>query len=254
MAANPSADHTSTPTGHSVTPSFWLAYILPFVIFIALTSLEPKPPEPGAAAGLIPYSYYPAVYSLKIVCTLAAALWALPTLLTSFPPRIHWSSLIVGAVGTVIWVGITNLGLEPQILGALGWSSLGARSAYDPFAHLGGQTTAAYGFLAVRFLGLAVVVPVIEEVFLRGFLMRYVIHPNWWAVPFGTVNVAAIVAGTLFPVLSHPAELLAAAVWFSGITWWMVRTKNLWDCVTAHATTNLLLGIYVVCTGEWQFL
>ena len=32
------------------------------------------------------------------------------------------------------------------------------------------------------------------------------------------------------------------------------HTRNIWDCVVAHAVTNLLLGVYVVATGEWQFL
>jgi hypothetical protein len=53
-------------------------------------------------------------------------------------------------------------------------------------------------------------------------------------------------------MLMHPGELLAAGVWFSLVTLLMVRTKNIWDCVAAHAVTNLLLGIYVVTYGQWQ--
>ena len=44
----------------------------------------------------------------------------------------------------------------------------------------------------------------------------------------------------------QPGEFLAAAVWFGMVTWLMVRTRNIWDCVAAHAVTNVLLGIYVV--------
>ena len=32
----------------------------------------------------------------------------------------------------------------------------------------------------------------------------------------------------------------------------MVRTRNPWDCVLAHAATNLLLGICVVTWGLWE--
>lgn len=108
-----------------------------------------------------------------------------------------------------------------------------------------------YGFLLVRFFGLALLVPVIEEAFLRAFLMRFVMHDNWTEIPFGTVNRMALAAGILVPVLYHP-EKLAALVWFSLVTWLMVRTKNFWNCVVAHSVTNLLLGIYVVTTGSWQ--
>src|SRR5690606_41137358 len=100
------------------------------------------------------------------------------------------------------------------------------------------------------FLGLALLVPMIEESFLRAFLMRYVMHENWTEIPFGVVNRMAVAVGILLPVLYHP-EHLAALVWFSLVTWLMVRTKNYWDCVAAHATTNLLLGIYVVVAGAW---
>ncbi len=110
----------------------------------------------------------------------------------------------------------------------------------------------AYTFLAIRFLGLALVVPIIEEFFLRGFIMRFVVREDWWDVPFGHVTPLAAVLGTAVPMLMHPAELLAAFVWFSLVTWLMIRTKNIWDCVTAHAVTNLLLGIYVVTQHQWQ--
>jgi hypothetical protein len=48
--------------------------------------------------------------------------------------------------------------------------------------------------------------------------------------------------------------LLAALVWFSLVTLLMVRTRSMWDCVVAHAVTNLLLGIYVVYSGSWALM
>ena len=96
--------------------------------------------------------------------------------------------------------------------------------------------------------------PVIEEFFLRGFLMRFVVAPDWWNVRIGVVNRAAVVAGTVVPMLMHPGEVLAAAVWFSAVTWLMIRTRSLWCCVGAHAVTNLLLGIYVVASHNWWLM
>jgi hypothetical protein len=34
----------------------------------------------------------------------------------------------------------------------------------------------------------------------------------------------------------------------------MVKTRNIWDCVVAHAVTNLLLGVYVVHWGRWHLM
>jgi uncharacterized protein len=94
-------------------------------------------------------------------------------------------------------------------------------------------------------------VPLIEEFFLRGFLMRLVASGNWWRLPLNQINTAAIATGTLYGVLSHPAEMFAAAVWFSLVTWLMMKTGNIWDCVAAHAVTNLLLGVYVLWSHQW---
>jgi hypothetical protein len=77
---------------------------------------------------------------------------------------------------------------------------------------------------------------------------------EWTKVPIGQVNALAVVAGTLVPMATHPGELLAAALWFSLVTWLMVKTRNIWDCVVAHAVTNLLLGVYVLCSGQWYLL
>jgi len=204
----------------------------------------------------IPYSAYPLVYSLKIALVIAAMLFVLPGY-RQFPWRFSPLSIAVGVVGVVLWVGICHLQLEQKLLSKIGLGSLlglGQRSAFNPLVELAANPLQAYGFLAIRFLGLALIVPVIEEFFLRGFVMRLVIHENWPAVPFGTVNAAAIAAGTFVPMLMHPGELIAAGVWFSLVTLLMIRTRNIWDCVVAHGVTNLLLGVYVVTFNQWQLM
>ncbi|MCA9268743.1 MAG: CAAX prenyl protease-related protein, partial [Planctomycetales bacterium] len=154
-----------------------------------------------------------------------------------------------------LWIGLCEANLEARLLGEQlhGWLLGGApRAAYDPLTALAGRPLALAGFLAVRFFGLVVVVAVIEEFFLRGFLARFVVEGDWWNVPLGTASGAAAAAVVVYAGLSHPAELLAAAAWFSLGTWLLTRTKNIWDCVAMHATTNLLLGAYVLATGSWR--
>ena len=248
----------------------WLPFVLPFVVFMLIGTLEPKPdvaakPDSPVAAAVddgdascswLPYRYYPAVYTLKIVLTVAAVLFVLPGY-REFPLGLSPWAVALGVVGVVVWVGICRLDLEKALLEPLGlgsFVSMGQRSAFNPFEQFQGNLPAAWAFLAVRLFGLAVVVAVIEEFFLRAFVMRFVMDANWWEIPFGQVSLLAVVAGTAIPMLSHPAELLAAGVWFSMVTVLMVRTRNIWDCVVAHGVTNLLLGAYVVLSGEWHLL
>jgi CAAX prenyl protease-like protein len=238
----------------------WLVFLLPFLVFMLVQSLEPSPSEPGGKAiGLsIPYSAYPWVYAAKIALTVAAMIAVLPGY-GQFPFRLSGLAIVVGIVGGALWIGlfwIDSHYVQPalQRIG-LGWFvGTGQRSSFNPLEQLGAHSAWAWAFLAIRFFGLVAVVPVIEEFFLRGFVMRLPVEGDWWQVPFGKVNGLALVLGTAIPMLAHPAELLAAAVWFSMITWLMVRTRNIWDCVAAHALTNLILGIYVVWSGTWRLM
>ncbi len=236
----------------------WLPLILPLAVFMVAGSLEPTPTEPGGSGiGLsIPYSYYPLMYGVKLLLVAVAIVAVLPAY-ARFRGRVGWLAFVVGALGAVVWIGLCKLNLEQRLLVPLGLGDmlgLGQRSAFNPFEQFPGRAGAAWGFLAVRFFGLAILVPVIEEFFLRGFVMRYVMARNWWRVPFGEVDATAVVVGTVVPILLHPAELIAAAVWFTMVTWLMTRTRNIWDCVVAHAVTNFLLGVYVVASGDWWLM
>jgi CAAX protease family protein len=245
----------------------WQTFLLPFIVYMVLGSFEPSPPKPpltlpdGSTRPAVnqnwfglEYRQYPVVYTIKIALTIATMVFV-SSGYRQFPFRISWLAVVVGVVGVGVWIGICQLHLERRALEPFGLGKmlgLGDRPAFNPLSELADTPAWAYTFLGIRFLGLALVVPIIEEFFLRGFIMRWAVRDEWWAVPFGQVTLLAVVLGTAVPMLMHPGELVAAFVWFSLVTWLMVRTKNIWDCVAAHAVTNLLLGIYVVTQHQWQ--
>jgi uncharacterized protein len=254
----------------------WLIYCLPFLVYMLVGFFEPSGPSNGIFpkkpwiidANIVPYidyQVYPYIYTLKIALTCLAILWVWPGYL-QFPWK--WNkglSIAVGVIGAVLWVAI-NKGqmalhldskvLEEWYLGSL--TELGSRPGFNPLRQLSDQPSWAWTFLAIRFFGLVIVVPVIEEFFLRGFLMRYVIDiekgVDWWTLPFAMVTPLALLVGTAVPMLMHPQELVAAAVWFSMVTWLMVYTKNIWDCIVAHGVTNLLMGLWVLYSGDWWLM
>lgn len=236
-----------------------LVFLLPFVIYMLLGSLEAASPSSAESFGgsLVAYRHYPLVYTLKIVLTLGTILLVWPGY-KRFPIHASVWALVVGLAGIGVWVGLCMLRLEQRCLAPLGldWLlALGRRSAYDPFHQLAAVPAIwSWAFLAVRVFGLAVVVPVVEEFFLRGFLMPICVSAEWSKVPFGTVNRTAVLVAVVYGAATHPGELFAAIVWFTLITWLMVRTKNIWDCVVAHATTNGLLAVYVVLSGNWELM
>jgi CAAX prenyl protease-like protein len=262
MNANPQSDPAPAPSANpGASNSSWLgdypwaAFVLPLAAYMLVGMVEPTAEKPFELWGLsLDLSRYPLIYLAKLGLTMAMLALVWPAY-RQFPLRVSPLAPLVGVVGVVLWVALCKLQLESAILTPLGlgdWVDVGQRSAFNPLAHWPDAPALAYGFLAVRFWGLAVVVPLIEEFFLRGFVMRFVIANDWWKVPFGTLTPLAFAAGTVVPLLMHPpSEALAVAVWFTLVTALMFKTRNIWDCVVAHAVTNLLLGIYVVASGDW---
>jgi CAAX prenyl protease-like protein len=231
----------------------WLAYLLPMIVFMLSGQLEPG--KEGELPFGLRYEHFGWVYAARMALTTAAILFVWPVF-RELGGRVTPLSVIVGLVGGALWIWLCRQNWEQEALPAVGlqWLlDMEKRSAYDPITELGGATTAFYAFLAVRFFGLVVLVPLLEELFLRGFVMRLVIDPDWWKVPFGTITVAAVAAGTIVPVLTHPkSEFFAVVVFFSLVTALMAYTRSFWDCVIAHASANLMLGVYVVKSGDWQ--
>jgi CAAX prenyl protease-like protein len=235
----------------------WAPFVVPFVVYGLIGSFEPSnPPEPNLLGITVASEHYPLIYTVKLAATIAALVLFWPAYVAGagFAFRVAPLAIAVGLVGGVLWIALCYVPLVPVFspVGLGDWFDTSDRPGFNPFVELAGNPAWTYGFLAIRFIGLALVVPLMEELFLRAFLMRFVMHANWRQIPFGEVSGLAIAVGTLVPMLTHPpSELLAVAVWFSLVTWLMVRTRNFWDCVVAHAVTNLMLGIYLVAFKQW---
>jgi CAAX prenyl protease-like protein len=156
-----------------------------------------------------------------------------------------------GILGIALWIWLSGLGAEQYLMGFLpDWLRPEARAAYNPFQSLS-DPFVCWGFVAIRMVGLAVVVPVAEEVFWRGFLMRWIISSDWENRPIGQFTLGSFFWVVGLFTLAHP-EWLAAAVYCALLNGRLYWKRDLWNCVVAHGVSNLLLGIYVLSTGNWS--
>jgi hypothetical protein len=194
-------------------------------------------------------TWYPSTYTIVIAATAALMLIVSPGYFRA-PFRLSFLSVIVGVAGVVVWVGLCLL--DEKLLGLGASIAPHSRPAFNPLDELKDNPRWMYQFLAIRFAGLVLVVPVVEEFFLRGFLMRFIDDPDWDEIPLGESRMMGTLGATAYGVFVHMGEPLAAAVWFSMVTWMYLRTRSIWDCVVAHLITNLLLGIYILSTGHWS--
>lgn len=241
-------------------PSNPIPFVLPLIVYMAIayrypdvaSSMEGDIGEPDGSESSLGMTremwWYMALVGAQVVIISGLLIWFRRVYLDHFSFRISPLSVLVGVVGVMLWVGLCQLELEPRLLVMLGWDA--SRPEFNPFA-IDDQSILAL-FLALRFSLLVLIVPVVEELFLRGWLVRWIENPDWETVGLQGLSAKALLAASIYGVLTHPSEALAAFTWFGLVTWLMNRTGNLWDCIVAHAVTNLLLGIYVLKFEQWQ--
>jgi len=127
--------------------------------------------------------------------------------------------------------------------------SRGAGSGYDPF-----RAGANFGLVlaVVRVFGAVIVAPLVEELFWRSFLLRYLIAPQFESIPLGSFTTASFVATTVLFGLEH--RLFVAGM-VAGAAYALVlyRSRSLWTSVVAHGVTNLALAVHALVTQEWRW-
>lgn len=255
--------HTGTSLS-ALRQSATLAHVLPLAVFMAFTAL------PGLFQINNPelpwYRQAPEhwVYPLQTVLVAGLLLWFGTSGAGHYrfkPWRGLGLAVLLGAVGIALW--IAPAWLLPWFTkgGAAvpSWAEwLGVverQEGFDPslLAAWPGWEAAAIG---MRFMRMVVIVPLVEELFWRAFLMRYLAAPdgNWQRVPFGRHSWHIYGIVTALVVVAHnPADYFGAFIWGSLMYFLAVRSRSLGACVVMHAVGNLLLGLYVMQTRQWGF-
>jgi membrane protease YdiL (CAAX protease family) len=229
------------------------AFVLPFMVFAVVTSIESLE---------MLKEWYPLLNGIKTVAILGVLWWG-----RKYYPA--WSSkgigtgLVFGLVGGIAWIVLSTWSFEkdvlPGLMAKLGewlnmpslaeWIKPGSRVGYNPFAQL--TPLLAWTFTVVRLIELVIAVPIMEELFWRGFLNRYLIDERWQQVAWGRFTRLSFAIVTLAFVAVH-TEWTAAVVWGIGINLVFWKTRNLWACIVAHAASNAVLGYYILVYKQWH--
>ncbi len=213
----------------------WSPYVAPLIFFLLVSQLEP-------AFGT---HFYPIVYAVKIVGTVALLVAFRRTYTeVSIDFRLVLPAILLGAVLCGMWVVVDRF--TPH------FGFLGSRIGFDPYLALHSEV-AIGSFLALRFFGLVLVAPVMEELFWRSFVLRLAVNPdNFNQVAIGTYTAASFTMVVVLMAVAH-TEWLAAALFSAAMNVVVYRTKSVGACIAAHAATNLCLGIYILVFHAWRF-
>jgi uncharacterized protein len=205
-------------------------YVLPFLVFMLFLVGE----------GWFPDQHY-LIYPWKALAVGGLILWYWK-LYPTFRPSAPLLSIFVGIVGIILWIGLDRY-LVHYPASAVGRNPF---LLYPP-----AEAWVLFGF---RLFGLALVVPVMEELFWRGFLMRWLIKEDFNSVPLGTYTPASFFVTTALFASVHGAEWPLAVIVGLLYGGWFLRTKHLGDVMLAHGTTNLILGLYCLFSRDWHFI
>jgi uncharacterized protein len=216
-----------------------LARIAPFAVFMALLIVRSQAPPDGS------WGFDPQwLYGVSVVAAGAvlAAFWReYGELARQTLPSVR-EGLMAVAAGLIVFVLWIHLDAA--------WMTIGTPSA--PFKPHTADAAIDGPQVAMRFVGAVLLVPLMEELFWRSFLMRWLEQPVFQGVEPRRVGLRAVVLSTFIFTLAHTLWLAAA---IAGLVYALlyVKTGKLWVTVIAHAVTNGALGVWVVITGNWQF-
>lgn len=237
-----------------------IAHVAPLMAFMLLTSLAPFL---AVENSLLPWWRHAPehwIYPLQtVVCgVLLALFWEN----YGFRPRQGFLlATLLGLAGIVVWIlpGWLYANFDGRASPEQPWLAwLGYSPRNDGFDPTIFEKSPFWHAAVVcfRFVRLVIVVPLVEEIFWRGFLMRYVIagHRPFTSVPFGRHHWRSFSITTLAFMLIHAKEDWLGALIFGSLMYFLcIRSKSLGACVWMHAVANLLLGIYVLITRQWGF-
>jgi hypothetical protein len=102
-------------------------------------------------------------------------------------------------------------------------------------------------------LNSVVTIPVLEELFWRGFLMRWLIDRDFRSVRLGAYSASAFWIVALLFASEHGSYWDVGLLAGLAYNLWIVRTRNLLDSILAHAVTNACLAAWVIYEGQWQY-
>ncbi len=234
--------NTETKVKKLTNRDLLLPYFVPYLAYVAIVSLGQD-----ILSDQI-------IYILEIFIVPSLLYWAWKWYVPLTGPKnimgsIFWG-IIFGLAGLVIWCLLLV-----------------------PFIDMAGEPW-KFSDHVLRVFAAALIVPVFEELFIRGFVLRAALqwdlnqknkqveHPLSQTLDQNNINdvrpgawsiVAVVVSSIAFSVGHMPYEWLAAFVYSLLISaLWIVR-KDLLSCIVAHGVTNLTLGIYVYYSGNWGF-
>lgn len=234
----------------------WLSFTLLALLILTIVNILPglnKTGRQAARADVTPLTQDTA--AAFIVPFLAFMLSGLFVHTFSQTPEV-WYGVQVAAMLIALWVfrkpilaltrDIDLIACGSGIIVGIGWVATAEPAApYASLAEFGAGALAIWVIL--RVLGTALLVPLVEELFFRGYLFSLIDDGSTMR------RVLAIVVTTAGFAALHSRPLAAA---LAGIVFALVmlRRGRVFDAILSHAIANALIAAAALATGQWSLI
>jgi CAAX prenyl protease-like protein len=107
-------------------------------------------------------------------------------------------------------------------------------------------------WIALRAVAVVTTVPIAEELAFRGYIARRIMSANVESVSLGSLSLVAVLASSLAFGILHGRMWLAGTL--AGVVFALVAKMRgrLGEAVAAHATSNLLIALWVIARGNYS--
>ena len=176
------------------------------------------------------------LYPLQVIACAGFLWWVRRGICWRASVRDCLLGVVAGVVGIAAW-------LLPYVTG---W--IPAEGGFSPEKVFGAGSVAVWVEYAFRFARAVVVVALVEELFWRGYLMRWCINRDFpHEVPVGQGSWFSYAVVTLAFMLAHnPVDYAGAFVYGSLAYLLVLRTRCLLPVILMHAVANLIMGICAI--------
>ena len=218
-----------------------LPYSLPFLIYVFFASVFKNH---------IPIELN---YILSMIVYLSALVWAWKWYIPVTGPKSSFTSVI--------------LGIAAGVVGAFIWIIM-----LIPFSNPIDNEVWTDAAFILRVLAAGFLVPVFEEIFIRGFVFRLAFQwgearilkedaPLQIVLDEKSINdvrpgawswIAVVVSSIVFASGHHMYEWPASIAFSLFMTLLLIIRRDLVVCIVAHGVTNISLAFYVLTTNSWH--
>lgn len=207
-------------------------FLLPLLALIATALVT------GVFADEVDY-----LYPLRIVVALVVLAWYRKEYVAGLESHLDgrklfsWHAVGIGFAVYVLWIGLSALDpFQPE-------------APPERLFELAAPLTIVW--IVGRALGSVIVVPIVEELAFRGFLLRRLVRSDFTSVPYRQWHWPAVLVSSLAFAAAHQQWV---GGFIAGLLYAYAQKHRglLSDAVIAHAVSNALISMQVLAFGHWS--